>query len=104
MIAAGSWVQIEQTVLRPEERAPQIPEETKKTPLLLWTKGFLKHEARLGDIVEVETIIGRTLQGKLVAFNPPYTHGFGAPIPELLQVGQSFRQLAQPAAKEEEER
>lgn len=92
-VLAGTWVQIEQTVLAPEERAPQIPEETKKTPLLLRAKGFLKQDAEMGDEVAIETIIGRTLRGKLLAVNPPYTHGFGRPIPELLRAGQEFRAL-----------
>ena len=35
------------------------------------------------------------MSGKLVAENPPYTHGFGRPIPELLTVGAEFRALAE---------
>jgi hypothetical protein len=60
---------------------------------MLWTKGFLDHEARLGETVEIRTAIGRRLTGKLVAVNPPYVHGFGRPIPELLEVGNELRSL-----------
>ena len=93
LVPQGAWVQIERTVLRPDERAPHIPEETRKVSLMLWTKGFLDHEARLGETVEIRTAIGRRLTGKLVAVNPPYVHGFGRPIPELLEVGNELRSL-----------
>lgn len=86
-------MQIESTVLEPSERAPQIPEETRKTPLVMRTKGFLKQNAQSGDEVTVETVTGRTLRGRLVAVNPPYEHGFGAPIPELFSVGRQFLEL-----------
>lgn len=92
-VAAGTWVQIENTVLEPAERAPQIPEETRRTPLVMRTKGFLKQNADPDDEVTVETVTGRTLRGKLIAVNPPYEHGFGAPIPELFSVGRKFREL-----------
>lgn len=93
IVKAGSWVQIEQIILTPEERAPQIPAETKEKPFLLLAKGFLRQTAKLGETVSIETIAGRTLQGRLIALNPPYLHGFGAPIPELLRVGIQFREL-----------
>jgi len=92
-VPKGSWVQIEQVVLRPEERAPQVPEATKAVPLMLWVKGTLLEDATLGETVEIETAIGRRLSGRLVAENPPYIHGFGRPIPELLAVGKEFRAL-----------
>ncbi len=37
----GDWVKIHSIVLQPEERAPQVPEDTKKVPLETWVKGFL---------------------------------------------------------------
>ncbi|MCK7476174.1 MAG: 2-amino-4-oxopentanoate thiolase subunit OrtA [Candidatus Moduliflexus flocculans] len=92
-IAKGSWVQVEQVVMQPGERAPQVPEDTKAVPLMLWVKGTLLEEASVGDTVEIETAIGRRMTGKLVAENPPYTHGFGRPIPELLGVGAELRAL-----------
>ncbi len=92
-VAKGSWVQIEQVVLEPGQRAPQVPEDTKAVSLMLWVKGTLLEEASVGDTVEIETAIGRRLTGKLVAENPPYIHGFGRPIPELLTLGNEFRAL-----------
>jgi len=38
----GDWVQIQVTILHPEERAPQVPEDTKKVPLEMRVKGFYK--------------------------------------------------------------
>ena len=33
MIKKGTWVEIEEIVLIPEERSQSIPDETKQTPL-----------------------------------------------------------------------
>jgi hypothetical protein len=94
-IAKGSWVQVEQVVMKPGERAPQVPDDTKAVPLMLWVKGTLLEEASVGDTVEIETAIGRRMTGKLVAENPPYIHGLGRPIPELLGVGAELRALVE---------
>src|SRR6056297_2053952 len=94
----GQWGQIHMVVLQPEERSDRLPEETSTVPLEMWAKGFLlNEEARLGDSVEIETEIGRHLQGSLSAVNPGYTHSFGAPIPELLQAGRQLRSLLREA-------
>lgn len=96
--AQGEWVQIHIVVLQPEERSDRLPEETSTVPLEMWAKGFLVNkEARLGDSVEIETEIGRRLQGSLSAVNPGYSHSFGAPIPELLQAGRQLRSLLREA-------
>ncbi len=38
----NDWVIIHNIVLTPEERAPQVPEDTKKVSLEMWVKGFIK--------------------------------------------------------------
>lgn len=86
-IARGTWVEIESVVLRPEERAPGLPEDTAATPYVLRLSGFLEKEAELGDEVAVKSLIGRTHRGVLRAVNPSYEHGFGATVPELLHIG-----------------
>lgn len=86
-IAAGSWVEIEQIVLNPIQRAPALPEETRQVPYVLHVSGFLTADAELGQPVKVRTRIGRTLSGKLVAVNPSYEHSFGQTVPELLMIG-----------------
>ena len=56
-------------------------------------KGFLQTPAAEGEEAEILTPAGRRLRGTLVAVNPAYTHGFGAPIPELCSVGAEVRAL-----------
>ncbi|AZR74327.1 2-amino-4-ketopentanoate thiolase [Anoxybacter fermentans] len=92
-VPKGTWVQIRQIVLKPEERAPQVPNDTKKVPLELRVKGFLEEDASIGDEVTITTLIGRKLKGRLEAVNPRYEHDFGEPIPELLTIGQKLRQF-----------
>lgn len=88
----GTWVRIHNIVLKPEERSPHLPEDTRKVPLEMWVKGFLLNdEANIGDMVEVETYIGRREKGKLVEVNPYYTHSFGKCVPELLYIGRQLR-------------
>lgn len=88
----GTWVRIHNIVLKPEERSPHLPEDTRKVPLEMWVKGFLLNdEANIGDMVEVETYIGRKEKGKLVEVNPYYTHSFGKCVPELLYIGRQLR-------------
>lgn len=88
----GDWVRIYNVVLTPEQRAPQVPDDTKKVPLEMWDKGFLiNEEANIGDEVEIETYIGRRIKGKLVEINPYYTHSFGQCVPELLYIGRQLR-------------
>ncbi|HBG0032534.1 TPA: 2-amino-4-ketopentanoate thiolase, partial [Clostridioides difficile] len=62
----NDWVIIHNIVLTPEERAPQVPEDTKKVSLEMWVKGFIKSDASIGDLVEVKTITGRLVKGNLL--------------------------------------
>lgn len=93
-IKAGTWVQVHEIVLKPEERTGKLPEDTKKVPLEMWVKGFLKEDAAIGDTVEIETLTGRMVSGSLVAVEPAYSHGFGdIYIPEMLQIGMQARAI-----------
>lgn len=87
----GAWVQIQYSVLEPEQRSPFLPQETKMCPLLVWQKGFLTQEANVGDKVEIFTITGRKVSGRLVKINPVYEHNFGKPVLELLSTGIELR-------------
>lgn len=91
-IQKGTWVEIEQVIFTPEERAQSLPEDTRKVPYLLRASGFLLADADLGEETLIQTIIGRTLSGKLITVNPSYTHSFGKTIPELLTIGTEFEQ------------
>jgi hypothetical protein len=92
-IDRGTWVEIHRVVLRPGERAPQIPEDTKAIPLEMRVRGFLAEPAALGDEAEIVTPAGRRLRGTLAEVNPAYAHGFGPPIPELSTIGQEVRAI-----------
>jgi hypothetical protein len=86
-VPAGTWVQVEQLVLEPEERAAGLPEDTRQLPYLLRVSGFLLEDAALGDEARVRTMIGRELSGSLTTVNPSYDHSFGETVQELLDIG-----------------
>lgn len=86
------WVEIENLVLKPSDRATHLPEDTKSVPLMMWTKGFLvEDEGRLGEQVSVKTLSGRIATGVMTAINPRHVHDFGDPVPELMKVGTELR-------------
>jgi len=91
MIEKNAWVRIHKIILEPKDRAPQVPDDTKKVPLELWTKGFLKESAELGDEVTITTVTGREETGTLIEVNPAYDHAFGNFIPELLDIDKQVR-------------
>lgn len=91
-ITKGTWVEIEQVILTPAQRAPSLPEETKKVPYILHVSGFLAQDAELGAQAHIRTIIGRELTGILKTINPSYSHSFGTTIPELLTIGTEAEQ------------
>lgn len=92
-VAAGSWVEIHRIVLPAAERAAHLPDDTRAVPLEMRVKGFLLAPAAIGEEVEIETPVGRRLQGTLIACNPPYSHGFGPPVAELSTIGREVRTL-----------
>ncbi|SHI52156.1 hypothetical protein SAMN02745975_00056 [Geosporobacter subterraneus DSM 17957] len=89
----GDWVMIHNIVLTSEERAPQVPEDTKQVPLESWVKGFLEKDAAIGDEVKITTVTGRKVNGKLVEIHPAYKHNFGDFVPELLQIGIQLKEM-----------
>lgn len=93
MIKKGSWVIVYDIVLKPNERAANIPEDTKKVPLEMWVKGFLLEDGKRGETVEIKTITGRLVKGVLVEVNPQHDHDFGKFVPEILQIGIQLKDL-----------
>lgn len=87
MIKAGSWVEIEAVLLKPEERAPNLPPETAKVPYILKVSGFLVGDSEVGQEATVRTLIGHEYRGVVKIVNPSYAHSFGATVPELLHIG-----------------
>lgn len=89
----GDWVKIHNIVLNPNERAPQVPDDTKKVPLEMWVKGFLLHDGIINENVKIQTITGRKVEGKLLEINPSYTHDFGKFVPEILNIGLQLKEI-----------
>lgn len=92
-LAQGAWVEIHAVILPAGERAPQVPDDTAHVPLEMRAKGFLAEAAAIGEEAEILTRSGRRLRGAVTTANPPYDHGFGAPLPELLGIGDEVRAI-----------
>jgi hypothetical protein len=92
-IPQGALVDIHRCVLQAGERAPRVPDDTRQVPLEMRVKGFLVSPAAPGEMAEIITPAGRRLRGTLAAVNPAYTHGFGAPLPELSGIGGEVRAM-----------
>ena len=93
LIDKGTWVEIHRIVLTPEERAPQLPEDTRRVPFEMRVRGFLAVAAHVGDEAEIITRAGRRLRGRLSEAMPAYDHSFGRPIPELAAIGGEAREI-----------
>ncbi|UMZ74826.1 2-amino-4-oxopentanoate thiolase subunit OrtA [Natranaerofaba carboxydovora] len=93
----GSYVQIQKTVLEPNERPDNIPEDTRRLPLQMKVKGFLQEDSTLGDSVKIKTVIGREVEGELIDVNPYYDHDFGRVPRELLDIGPELKNLLREA-------
>lgn len=91
MAKKGDWVLLRGTVLLPGERAPQVPEDTARVPLLMWVKGHLREDALPGQQASVLTRTGRLAEGILEEEAPAYAHGFGGFVPELLAVQEGIK-------------
>ena len=87
MAYKGDWVRVHKIILTPDERAPQVPDDTKEVPLEMWTKGFLLSDATIGDTVEIETLAGRTETGVLLEENPAHDVNYGEFVSEVMQIG-----------------
>jgi hypothetical protein len=90
MIEKGSFVRIRKTVLKPEMRSSNLPEDTKLVPYKMWVKGYLLEESELFDYVEVKTITGRLEKGRLKEANPAYKHSYGDFVKEELQLRETI--------------
>ena len=79
LIEKGTWVEIHNIVLEVTDRAPQVPEDTRKVPLEMHVRGFLVSPAAIGDDVDIETLSGRHLRGRLAA-EDAYETALGSPF------------------------
>lgn len=87
------WVEIGFVVLDPSERTARIPGDTKQQPYFARVKGFVEGDPRIGEEVEMSTLLGRRMRGRVLRIAPEYGHGFGGPIKELIEAGQEARAL-----------
>ncbi len=89
----GQWVEIHSVILDPQERSPDVPDDTKKVPLESWIKGWALGPGTVGREIEIKTPANRVVKGTLIRVNPGYTHTFGPGVPELSTVGQELRAM-----------
>lgn len=93
MAKKSDYVNVYNIVLTAEQRAPQVPEDTKCVPLETWVRGFLEEDGVVGDIVTIKTMTGRMVKGTLVEENPTYRHSFGEHIPEIFKIGLQLKSI-----------
>jgi len=93
----GDWVMIHQVILEPHQRSKDVPEDTAKVPLEAWIKGWAVDSATVGEEVQITTLAGRTVKGRLVEVNPGFTHTYGPAVPELAPVGRELRTVLKEA-------
>ena len=93
MIRKGTWIEVEEIILSPLERAANIPEDTKKTPLKCWTRGFSLEDCEIGQESEIVTSTGRRVRGIVVGEEPGYYHTYGGYVSELSHIGTQGREI-----------
>ncbi|KAJ50276.1 hypothetical protein CTM_18575 [Clostridium tetanomorphum DSM 665] len=93
MIKKGTWVEVEEIVLAPEDRAKNIPEETRKTPLKCWIRGNCLDDCDIGSEVQNILVVGRMLLKFLKIKSQMYYHSFGKYVKEIEYIGREARAL-----------
>ena len=91
MVSKGSFVRIRKTVLQPEERSANLPEDTKLVPFKMWVKGYLLEEAEMFEIVSIKTVDGRIEKGRLKEVFPTYKHNYGEYVEEALKLREIIK-------------
>ena len=93
MIKKGTWVSIRSIILEAEERANALPQDTAKTPLIMWITGYLEEDGVIGSTVTIKTKMGRIEQGILEEEKPSHKVDYGDFVEELLIIGQEARNI-----------
>ncbi len=86
MIDKQTYVMIKKTVLSKEERATNIPNDTKKCEFMMKVKGYLTSKAIINDEVTIMTDTKRLVKGTLIEVHPSYTHAFGNYVEEVQKI------------------
>ena len=64
MAIKNDYVQIHKTVLEPEKRSGNLPEETRTVPLEMGRKGYVQEgEVHIGETVTAKARVGRVKSG-----------------------------------------
>lgn len=92
MIKKGDYVEIKIIALNKNERAENLPLDTKNLPYEGKIKGYITSDSNIGDEVIIETPIGRKIKGILLGKAPMYEHTFGEPIRELIDIGKKVKE------------
>ncbi|WP_426351260.1 2-amino-4-oxopentanoate thiolase subunit OrtA [Alloiococcus sp. CFN-8] len=93
VIKKGTWIEVEEIVLSQEERAANVPLDTKNTPLRCWIRGVALEDCEIGKEAEIVTNIGRRVRGIVVAEEPGYYHTYGGYVSELSHIGRQGREI-----------
>lgn len=93
MIKKGTYIEVEEIILYSEERASNIPEETRATPLKAWIRGYSQGDTDIDEEVEIITVTGRRIKGIVKMEKPRYDHDFGEYVEELEKIGINAREM-----------
>lgn len=84
----GDWVEIEIILLTSKEIATQVTVDTKRPSNQQLVRGhLLSTTAKIGEEIEIATLIGRKVKGTLREINPRHIHNYGENSGELLEIG-----------------
>ena len=86
LIDKNTFVRVRKHILTPEQRAKNIPQDTKLVPLKMWIKGRLQEETELFEEAEIKTATGRLIKGIVKEVEPKHKHSFGEYVDELQRV------------------
>lgn len=86
-VRRGSYVRVKCLLLEPGNRKSGIPADTASVAYEMRVAGYLAMDASEGEEVQITTVTGRTVTGKLEDAHPAYTHTFGPIDPILHEVG-----------------
>ncbi len=92
MVKKSEYVEIKIVALNKDERAENLPNDTKNLPYEGKIRGYLTSDSNIGDEVTIETPIGRKINGILLKKVGKYEHNFGEPIRELIDIGKKIRE------------
>lgn len=93
MIKKGTYVEVEEVVLNPEERASHLPDDTRAVPLMAWIRGFCQSDCSIGSEVSIITKTGRQVKGIVTMEKPRYSHDFGKYVEEIEHIGKQAREI-----------